>query len=170
MTEPRILPRPPRTTNTRMRMDVLKSNLVAESCEKLPPKRAPAAPARAAETTKAIMRYSVTEMPTDSAAILLSRTAIMARPVRLRTRLSTITSATMTRMAPARKVEYVDTPEAPWAPLMMAVPSSSRCRSSIVELPVMLKITCRPRESTPTMRQVTISLMISPKASVTIAR
>ena len=47
---------------------------------------------------------------------------------------------------------------------MMAVPSSSRCRSSTVELPVMLKITCRPRESTPTMRQVTISLMISPES------
>ena len=41
---------------------------------------------------------------------------------------------------------------------------------AIVELPVMLKITCRPRESTPTIRQVTISLMISPKARVTMAR
>ncbi len=170
MIEPRMLPRPPRTTNTRMRMDVLKSNLVADNCEKLLPNSAPAAPARVAEITKAIMRYWVTEMPTDSAAILLSRTAIMARPVRLRTRLSTITSATITSTKPAKNVEIMSVPEAPCAPLIMATPVSERPRLSTVSLPVRLNSTWSPRSSTPTIRQVTTSLMISPKARVTMAR
>ena len=116
------------------------------------------------------MRYLVVEMPTDSAAMRLSRTAMIARPVRLRTRLRTITRATMTSRKPARNVEIVSVPEAPWAPLMMAVPPSASPRSSTVSLPVRLNSTCRPRSSTPTIRQVTISLMISPNASVTMAR
>ena len=100
----------------------------------------------------------------------LSRTARIARPVRLRTRFSTTTSATMTSTNPAKNVEIISVPEAPWAPLMMAVPVSVRPRSSTVSLPVRLKATCRPCSSTPTIRQVTISLMISPNASVTMAR
>ncbi|VWM19516.1 Uncharacterised protein [Collinsella intestinalis] len=67
-------------------------------------------------------------------------------------------------------VEIVSTPEAPWAPLMIAVPPSERLRSLTERLPVRLNSTCKPRSSTPTIRHVTISLMISPNASVTMAR
>ena len=58
----------------------------------------------------------------------------------------------------------------PCAPLMMAMPVSLRPRSSTVLLPVRLKRIWRPFSSWPTMRQVTSSLMISPKARVTMAR
>ena len=46
------------------------------------PKSTPAAPARAAEVTKAIILYFTTFTPTLSAAMRLSRIAMMARPER----------------------------------------------------------------------------------------
>ena len=73
-------------------------------------------PARAALVTKAISLYLVTLMPTLSAAMRLSRRAMMARPERLRTRLSTITSVTMMRMKPAVKPAIVSVPVAPARP------------------------------------------------------
>ena len=63
--EPHRLPSPPSTTKTRIRMEVLKLNLVACREEKFTPYRAPAAPARAALVTKAIILYLVMLMPTD---------------------------------------------------------------------------------------------------------
>ena len=57
--------------------------MVAVKVTWLHPYRVPAAPARAAEVTKAIILYLVTLMPTLSAAMRLSRAAMMARPVRL---------------------------------------------------------------------------------------
>ena len=166
-----MLPRPPSTTNTRIKMEVLKLNFVAWREEKFRPYRAPAAPARAAESTKAMSLYLVMLMPTLSAAMRLSRRAIMARPARLRTRFRTMMRVSITSTKPAVKVAMVLVAVAPWAPLMMAMPvSGSRCRSSMVMLPERLKAIWRPLASWPTSRQLTSSLMISPKASVTIAR
>ena len=116
------------------------------------------------------MRYFIVEIPTDSAAMRLSRTAMIARPVRLRTRLRMMTSATMMSTKPAKNVEILSVPDAPWAPLMMAMPPSMRPRSATVLLPLALKMTCSPFASKPTMRQLMISLMISPNARVTMAR
>ena len=53
MIEPQMLPRPPRTTNTSTRMEVLKSNLAAVTVEKFIAYSVPAMPANAAETTNA---------------------------------------------------------------------------------------------------------------------
>ena len=109
-------------------------------------------------------------MPTLSAAMRLSRSAMMARPERLRIRFSTTTSVTMMRMKPAVKVAMVSVPVAPCAPLMMATPSSVRPRSLTLRVPAALNTMCRPFSSWPTIRQLMSSLMISPKASVTMAR
>ena len=54
--------------------------------------------------TKAISLYLVTLMPTLSAAIRLSRMAMIARPVRLRTRFSTTTRVIITSAKPIAKV------------------------------------------------------------------
>ena len=105
-----------------------------------------------------------------SAAMRLSRMAMTARPARLRTRFSTITSVSITRMKPAPKEASFSVPVAPWAPLMMAVPPGVMPRSSMVSVPLMLKAMWRPLSSQPTSRQLISSLMISPKASVTMAR
>ena len=86
-------------------MEVLKSNLVATKVVWLHPYRVPAAPARAAEVTKAIILYLVTLMPTLSAAMRLSRAAMMARPVRLLTRLKMTTRVITTSTKPTVKVE-----------------------------------------------------------------
>ena len=86
-------------------MEVLKSNLVATKVVWLHPYRVPAAPARAAEVTKAIILYLVTLMPTLSAAMQLSRAAMMARPVRLLTRLKMTTRVITTSTKPTVKVE-----------------------------------------------------------------
>ena len=105
-------------------MEVLKSNLEACKEEKFRPYRAPAAPAVAAEVTKAISLYLVRFSPTLSAAMLLSRKAMMARPARLSFRFSTTKRVMSTSTKPAVKVEMVAVPVAPWAPLMMAMPLS----------------------------------------------
>ena len=76
----------------------------------------------------------------------------------------------MMRMKPAVKVASISVPVAPWAPLMITVPSAVRPRSFTDLAPVALKMMCRPFSSWPTMRQFMSSLMISPKARVTMAR
>ena len=88
-------------------MEVLKSNLEACKEEKFNPYSAPAAPARAAEVTKAISLYLVRFRPTLSAAMLLSRRAMMARPARLSFRFSTTKRVMSTSTKPAVKVEMV---------------------------------------------------------------
>ena len=92
-------------------MDVLKSNLVAESCEKLPPKGLPAAPERRNhEGDHAVLGDGDAH---GLGSDLLSRTAIMARPVRLRTRLSTMTQSDHDQDGNGEERGYVVTPEAP---------------------------------------------------------
>jgi len=84
MIEPRMLPIPPRTTKTRMMIDMLYPKFfgVAVSVERLWAYSTPAVPAKNAEMTKAVSLYFVISMPIDSAAIRLSRMAMIARPVR----------------------------------------------------------------------------------------
>ena len=106
--------------------------------------RAPAIPAKAAEVTKAMSLYLVILMPTDSAAMRLSRIAIMARPERLRIRFRVTVRTTSTRMKPATKVESFVTPVAPMGPLISTLPSTSPKASELF----MLK--WRPEPSTPT--------------------
>ena len=100
----------------------------------------------------------------------LSRMAMIARPARERVRFSTTMSVIITSTKPAVNVAMVAVPVAPCAPLMMAVPEALRPRSSTVLLPAGLKMKCRPFSSQPMIRQLMSSLMISPKASVTMAR
>ena len=164
ITEPMILPIPPRTTNTRILMDVLKLNLDACKEEKFRPNRTPAMPARNAETTKAFMRKVVTLMPTDSAAIRLSRTALMARPSLEFTRFSTTNRVNMISAKPMGNVDSFCIPVAPIGPEMIILPPSP---SSIV--PVVMAM-WKPSASVPTYRLLIMFFMISPKASVTMAK
>ena len=106
--------------------------------------RAPAAPARAAEVTKAIILYFVMLTPTLSAAMRLSRIAMMARPARLFTRWNTTISVIITRIKPAVKVEIFWMPPMPMGPAMMSLPPSDRLVLSLSRL------MCRPFLSTPT--------------------
>ena len=63
-------------------------------------------------------------MPMESAAILLSRTAMTARPVRLFTKFSTKNSVTRMSTTPEVKVEILVTPDTPIGPLMIILPPS----------------------------------------------
>ena len=114
--------------------------------------------------------YLVTLMPTLSAAMRLSRMAMTARPVRLRTRLSTTIRVIITSTKPTVKVAMRSLPEAPWAPLMISMPFSLSPRLSMLLVPSKFRAMCRPFSSQPTSRQLMMSLMISPKARVTMAR
>ena len=104
MTEPSILPSPPENDEHRTKYGRVEIELcggyagIVKSV-----KSAPAAPAIAADIVNAIILYFITFIPQASAAIRLSRTAIIARPVRLRTRFSTITSATIIQNKARRK-------------------------------------------------------------------
>ena len=109
-------------------------------------------------------------MPTLSAAIRLSRMAMTARPVRLRTRFSTTTRVIMISTKPMVKVAMRALPVAPWAPLMISMPFSLRPREDMLLVPSTFRAMCRPFSSQPTSRQLIRSLMISPKARVTMAR
>ena len=117
-------------------------------------------PASAAEMTKASMRYLVTLMPTDSAAMRLSRMAMIARPERLLIRLSTTMSVKMTRRKPASKEASFLTPMAPIGPLMTMLPGRFGSRK--------LKLRFAPSKEKYT--QLSRLRMISPKARVTMAR
>ena len=79
--------------------------MVAVRLDRLWEYSTPARPARAAETVNAISLYLVILIPTDSAAIRLSRMAIMARPSLESTRFVTINKVIRRRMTPIRKVE-----------------------------------------------------------------
>ena len=120
--EPGIFPIPPSTTNTSTLIDSLKLNLVGSSVAMLSPYRAPAMPASAAAVTKAIILYLVMLMPMDSAAIRLSRAAMIARPERELTRFSTTIREKITRINPAVKVAMVLTFTAPMGPFSSRVP------------------------------------------------
>ena len=104
----------------------------------------PAMPAKAAEITKAISLKRVVEMPTESAAMRLSRTAMTARPWRLLIKFSTMNSVMRIRMKPAVKFEILSMPETPMGPLMIMSPPSFRVKVCLI----MLK--CSPRSSMPT--------------------
>ena len=92
--------------------------------------RVPAAPARAAETVKAMSLYLVMLMPMLSAAMRLSRTAMMARPDRLFTRWKTTIRVMITRMIPAVKLDSRGMVSRPMGPPMIISPSSARLVSS----------------------------------------
>ena len=68
-------------------------------------------------------------MPTLSAAMRLSRRAMMARPERLFTRLRTTVRAMRTRMKPAVKLESFTLVVTPMGPLRMDMPPSPRLRA-----------------------------------------
>ena len=106
--------------------------------------RVPAAPARAAETVKAMSLYLVMLMPMLSAAMRLSRTAMMARPDRLFTRWKMTMRERMIRITPAVKVDSRGMPLRPMGPPMTRSPSSARLVVSLSRL------TWRPLLSTPT--------------------
>ena len=89
-------------------------------------------------------RYFVTFTPTLSAAMRLSRTAMMARPSRLCTRLSTTATVMSTTMMPMKNVETLLMPTAPFAPLMRITPW---LMPRAEESESMAK--CRPAPSTP---------------------
>ena len=92
--------------------------------------RAPAAPASTAEVTKARSLYLVAPMPTLSAAMRLSRSAMMARPERLLIRLSTTVRAMSTRIKPAVKEESFTLVVTPMGPFRMALPPSPRASAA----------------------------------------
>ena len=167
ITDPRILPRPPSTTNTRIMMDLLYPKLadVAARVARLWAYRTPAIPARAAEMENAISLYLVMLIPMDSAAIRLSRMDMMARPVRELIRFNTITRVSKRSRIPIVKVAALGVPVIPWAPLTMTSPPSSSPRD---KLSLMEK--WNPLESLPINITLIRFLMISPKARVTIAR
>ena len=124
----------------------------------------PEAPASAADTVKAMSLYFVMFTPMLSAAMRLSRTAMIARPCRLLTRWNTTMSVIMTRMMPMVKVEYRGMEVRPIGPPMISLPPSAR---SVLSLS---RLMCRPLLSMPTYRLLKMPLMISPKARVTMAR
>ena len=107
-------------------MEVLKSNFFAMMEEKFITYSVPAAPASTAEVTKAMILYLGMEMPMDSAAMRLSRMAMMARPWRLRIRLSTTTRVIITRMKPMVRVEIFWMPTTPMGPRTIIWPSAAR--------------------------------------------
>ena len=140
-------------------------NLAASREEKFRPYSAPAIPARKAETTNAFMRKAVTLMPTDSAAIRLSRTALMARPSLELMRFSTTNRVNSTSPKPTAKVEMRLMPVMPMAPE----------RIHLCPLPISLGLAVastkrKPLSSMPTYMLPIRFFMISPKARVTIAR
>ena len=88
--------------------------------------------------------YFVMGMPTERAAISLSRMALMARPARELTRFRMTSSVTMTSTMPMVKVDAFLMPVMPIAPLISTLPSTSRFREA-----ESFSEKCRPWESTP---------------------
>ena len=117
-------------------------------------------PASTALVTKAIILYLVTLMPMASAAMRLSREAMMARPERLLIRFSTTNSENRISAKPTGNVAILSTEEAPAGPLTRIVPGMFG----------LLKDTCSRTPSSEKYRQFSTFRMISPKASVTMAR
>ena len=94
-------------------MEVLKSNFFAAIVEKFMAYSAPAIPARAAEVIKAVSLYLVILIPTDSAAMRLSRIAVIARPERLYIRFITIKRVKSMSTKPAVNEAIFVMPTAP---------------------------------------------------------
>ena len=88
--------------------------------------------------------YFVMGMPTERAAISLSRMALMARPARELTRFRMTSSVIMTSTMPMVKVDAFLMPVMPIAPLISTLPSTSRFREA-----ESFSEKCRPWESTP---------------------
>ena len=88
--------------------------------------------------------YFVMGMPTERAAISLSRMAVMARPARELTRLRMTSSVMMTSTMPMVKVDAFLMPVMPMAPLIRTLPSASRFSEA-----ESLSEKCSPRESIP---------------------
>ena len=85
-------------------------------------------PASTALVTNAIILYFVMFTPVASAAIRLSRAAMIARPGLELTRFSTTISVNMISRKPAVKVEMVLTFTAPIGPFTSRVPATSLFR------------------------------------------
>ena len=117
-------------------------------------------PASTALVTKAIILYLVMLMPTDSAAMRLSRVAMMARPERLLTRFCTTKRVKRISAKPIPKVAMVSMPTPPLGPLTSSSPG----------MLLSLKAKCSRPASMEIYRQLITFRMISPKASVTMAR
>ena len=139
-------------------------------------------PASTALVTNAIILYFETLMPTDSAAMRLSRVAMIARPVRLLIRFSTTNSVNRISAKPMPKVAIFSTPVAPAGPLTTTVQlesialNSCACTRSSASVFVNTfgSVALATNFSVPgpieMYRQFRTFRMISPNASVTIAR
>ena len=101
-------------------------------------------PAKTADVTNAMSLYFVMGMPTERAAISLSRMALMARPARELTRFRMTSSVMMTSTMPTAKVEAFLMPVMPIAPLISTLPSTSMFSEA-----VSFSEKCRPWESRP---------------------
>ena len=82
-------------------------------------------PVRNAEVTKAIILNLPADSPTLSAAMRLSRTAVIARPVRESMRFCTTNSVNNTSAKPTAKVASLVLPVTPIGPLSTFTPPSS---------------------------------------------
>ena len=112
----------------------------------------------------AISLYFVMLIPTDSAAMRLSRMAMIARPEREFIRFSTMNRVSSTRTMPMAKVAALGVPVIPLAPSIITWPPSWRFKSAFFMAMWM------PFASAPTYSTLITFLMISPKARVTMAR
>ena len=108
-------------------MDILYPKLFvfAVSVDILCAYRTPAAPAIAAEMVNAISLYFVMLIPIDSAAIRLSRIAMIARPSLELIRFCTINNVSRIRIKPITNVEFFGVPVIPCGPFRITVPSAS---------------------------------------------
>ena len=77
-------------------------------------------------------------MPTDSAAIRLSRIAMMARPLLELTRLNTTNNATRIKITPIKKVDCLGVPVIPFAPSIIISPVPDILRDLLSLIAMML--------------------------------
>ena len=121
-----MFPIPPSTTYTRIMMDMLYPKFLGRAVRvvRLWAYSTPAIPASPAEMENASSLYLVILIPMDSAAIRLSRIAMMARPVREFTRFMTMNRVISTRITPMVKVAAWGVPVMPWAPFIRISPPS----------------------------------------------
>ena len=103
-------------------------------------------------------------MPTDSAAMRLSRTALMARPSLELIRFSTTNSVKRINPKPTAKVDIRLMPVMPMAPLRIHLPLPTSLGLAVA----MAKR--KPDSSVPTYILPMRFFIISPKANVTMAR
>ncbi len=101
-------------------------------------------PARKADTTNAFILKVMTLMPTLSAAMRLSRAALMARPSLELIRFSTTNRVNSTSTKPTGKVAMRVMWVAPRGPPTIILPSAARCTDSS------FRATRRPWPSKPT--------------------